>query len=147
MNKKLRLLVTALLTATVAVGGGWSPARADQSRSYIYIVHDSYFSPVRSVATPAGEIAPLGYFEVVPSGTTLRMHVDDHLTPDGQKVRVSMSSGGKRLFSGCMTVRTTVPVTGVRPGQPVFVLIGPLAYLGCGTPATAGVVTVSGVLG
>jgi len=148
MNKKLRLLITALLTATVAAGVGWSPARAHESRSYIYVVNEGAGTDlVRTVRTPAGEVAPLGYFEVRPSGQTLSVHVDDHLTLDGRDVPVFIYSAGKTLFSGCMPVRTTVPVNGARQGQSVWVFIGQIDLPRCDSTATTGVVTLSGVLG
>ena len=98
-------------------------------------------------STPAGQVAPTGSFSVHPLGKSFALDVDDVGTPDGGNVYVSLD--GSIGFHGCIPVRTPRTFAALHAGEVIRVSLkaGPLwadsNTMSC--PATAGVVTVTGL--
>jgi len=140
MNKKLRLLITALAGASIALALAWTPALAAESESYTYVATEVGGGLFASRQTPAGAVAPGGIVWLDPKGSALTLQIDDHAARKGQAVPVKVVTDKKTLFRGCMPVRTPVTLTGTG-GERVAVLIGHLYGGPCSATATAGVLT------
>jgi hypothetical protein len=131
---------------------GVAPGRAaaDPGEDRItYVASDgTTWSTLSNRDTPAGRVAAAGTFTVYPRGKTFTLHIDDFGTEDGDRVRVSVSGNGLD-FHGCLPVRTTRTFTGVTAGEDVHVTlmaVRALVPVPYDCPATAGVVTVTGVV-
>lgn len=89
-------------------------------------------------------VEPDGAFWVSPLGTSFTFNIDDVGTQDGGEVSVYLNDGDGIYFRGCIPVRTTRTFTTRSAGGSVFVVILGAPF-GLPCPATAGVVTVTGV--
>jgi len=140
MNKKLRLLITALAGASISLGLAWTPALAAESESHTYVATEVGGSLFASRKTPAGRVAPGGIVRLDPKGSALTLQIDDHAARDGQSVVVNVVADKKELFRGCMPVRTRVTLA-VTAGERVTVLLGEAPGGRCSATATVGVLT------
>lgn len=134
----------AMTLLTVAPGRAAIESGPGEARiTYIASVEGSW---VGCCDTPAGRVAPTGIFHVYPLGRSFTFSIDDFGTLDGARVAVYVSGNGL-YFNGCMPVRTTTTFTGHSAGGDILVALGATRLaedFPC--PATAGVVTVTGVV-
>jgi hypothetical protein len=152
-----RCIATVVATAALA----WPGVSQAATREYVY-VHEleplGYSGPNnpldREVSTPLGRVQAKWWEVVVtPSGSELRVTIDDFGAADGQTVPVWVRQPGFE-FKGCVPVRTVQTFTGLTPDA-LSISIGAYdqgsAVLNlevatrCSAPATAGTLTVDGV--
>lgn len=142
--------VTAALLFAVSASG--APALSQQGDAqFTYAAGDAqgpgifdrkYPAPLQ---TPAGTVAAASWVEVVPSGSTFTIYIDDYALPDGQEIYVHVVE--RDGWAGCVPVRSEETIPGLKPGETAELSVGmPDGQVSCGMPVTAGVVTIRGAV-
>lgn len=141
--------MVGLALATFAPAAGSVQASSARTLTYTYFAHDFYvLGPdlaARIVADKTGHhTAPLGRLSFVPSGDQVTLTIDDRGTVDGL---LDVTVGQRNYRHLCISVRQPTVVSGLTPGQPVYISIWAVTYgpwTPCGLGGTTGTLTISG---